>query len=87
MFGKCRVCEEKDKRIQDLKEQIRFNQSQLVPTSPVSHYELENDFISSGGGEEQIVPPSQLQVEANKKLQEELEQIQHEQDSILSGSY
>lgn len=78
MFFKCRVCEEKDKRIQDLHLQIRdLRQLSMPDTSKLSLVAIESDAVLSGH-EEQI---------SISMTEEEAELTQREQDRILSGTY
>lgn len=87
MFGACKVCLEKDKRIADLKEQIKALNLQLIPTPQTKYYEMEQDFALSGGGEETVRTPTSITAEDEKQRDERLALIQLEQDQILSGSY
>lgn len=87
MFGTCKVCLEKDKRIADLKEQIVALNLQLVPTQQTRHYEMEQDFVLDGGGDEVHPTPTPISEEAQKSRDEQLALIQLEQDMLLSGSY
>ena len=80
MFGKkCKVCEEKDKRIQDLKEQLQAYRDVLNPPPRINKYELEETAVLNGGGQE--IDPARV-------LQEELqaEVLRQEVDNILSGN-
>lgn len=83
MFGPCKVCAEKDKRIDDLKEQIQALKLIITPSTKVSHYEVEQDILLSGGGEEER--PKPISDEAKTKADEQLRLIQLEESMILSG--
>lgn len=85
MFGPCKVCAEKDKRILNLEDQILYFKSVLHPEPKTKKYEMETDFIMDGGGREQLATP--ISQEAQAKMDEQLQAIQDEQDKILSGTY
>lgn len=78
---KCKVCLEKEKRIDEFKEQIAYLKSLLAPTQPVTKYELESDNLMNGGGAETIAS-EHSEEEAAKELE-----IQIEHDRILAGTY
>lgn len=84
MFGKCKVCEEKDKRILDLKEEIGNLRLTLNPPPRVAtlRYELEQDNILNGANGETITSPVDIEAEAKENLR-----LQSEQDAILTGNY
>lgn len=84
MFGKCKVCEEKDKRIEDLKAEIaHFRTIQNPPPrQAVLRYEMEADNLLTGGNSETLKSPIDLEAEAK-----ELARLQAEQDRILTGNY
>lgn len=79
MFGKCKCCEEKEKRIAELKEHLSYFKAVLHPEPKARSYrietEMETDMVLDGGGKEQI----DLEAE-----QRENERIQKEQDFIFS---
>lgn len=88
MFGKCRVCAEKDKqigdkdsRIADLKAQIEDLRSLVLPKNTpgvIPLVSLEADAIMSGKDEAIEIPDAQ---------RAELDEIQSEATRILSGTY
>lgn len=79
MFN-CKVCEEKEKRIQELKEQIAYFRSVLNPPPRINKYELQEDLVLSGGGQEEIDPATVV------AEQVENDRIQRETDFIFSGN-
>lgn len=87
MFGPCKVCAEKDKRIADLKEQIKSLNLQLIPTPQTRRYEMEQDFVMEGGGDEVGYTPVSISAEDQKTRDEQAALLQYEADAILSGSY
>ncbi len=81
MIFKCRVCEEKDKRIADLAEQVEFLRRLALPPRPDSAslplVELEANAILNGSSDPILVDPtSQSQ-----------EEIDSEAARLLSGQY
>ena len=81
MLFQCRVCLERDKRINDLRDEISTlrklvlsERTQAVP----SEVEQEADNVISGSPE--IAPPTNSE-------QRELEIIQSEAQKLLSGTY
>lgn len=90
MFGKCKVCSEKDKRIADLQEQILHLRELCVPQSNPYNEPLvsrEADATLSASTEMLTVPASQeKEVQEYKKAQEE-DEIISERDRLLSGTY
>lgn len=82
MLFKCRVCEEKDKRIADLNNQIRFLRDQLVIDNSAENTPLpllEADGILSAQQHVLDVPA----FAENRQYEEE----RSERDRILSGTY
>lgn len=80
MFGPCKICLEKDKRIEDLKaDNARLwalsNPNRLTVTVPSIHQEA--DRIMSGGHDSQSVPEADPETQA----------IIDEANRILSGNY
>lgn len=76
MFGTCKVCQEKDRRILDLQEQISTLRSMAFPSPMQIHVpqvQLEADKMLSGDDIETGIPG--------------LEQEESERDRILSGNY
>lgn len=78
----CKVCAEKSERIQDLKAQIQFLQSQLgsSPTAEQSMTNMEADAVLSGLQHEVVIP---TQVSDEQVIVDVL----RERDRLLSGSY
>lgn len=76
---KCKICIEKDKRIEDLKEQILNLRLTLNPPPRINKYELEETVVMNGGGQ-QVVTQEDLEAE-----ERENEKIQRESDFIFSG--
>lgn len=84
MFGRCKICAEKDARISDLKEALnKFTALMSPPRSPMplhaSDVEVEADLLLSGKDEV-----------LNPYTPEELKQMQDEADeasSLLAGTY
>lgn len=78
----CKVCPEKDNRIEDLKEQIQYLRAVLNPPisklAPVESVNLQQDMILDGGGQEEIDPlvdPA------------ESPEVLAERSAMLSGTY
>lgn len=78
MFS-CRVCKEKDKRLEDLQKQMDFLKSMLQPNMNSVHAEAETNFIMNGASEEQL--------SLSEEQQARLEKEQYEAAVILSGTY
>lgn len=78
---KCRVCEEKDKRVSDLKEQIEYLRNLLNPPTKKLEYvepvNLQQDMILEGGGQEEIDPLNNI----------ESPEVLAERAAMLSGTY
>jgi hypothetical protein len=79
---KCRVCEEKDRRIVDLKSQLDDLRRLVLPPNhsagfihPIS---VEADAILSGQQEPITLSPEQ---------EKEFDELQREADAILAGNY
>ena len=81
---KCKVCLEKDLRIVELKEQIAYFKNILNPPPRINKYELQEDLIMDGGGQE-IIPIEDAVVEKAKAI--EAEEARREEDRILTGNY
>lgn len=78
MLFKCRVCAEKDKRIQDLLGQIADLRKLAIPdTSKISLVSLESDAVMSGHDE-------QIPIEIRE---DEALESSYERDRLLSGTY
>ncbi len=78
----CKVCKEKEKRIDELKEQISYFKNVLHPKDTRVTYippqNLEEDALLSGGLQEESVLP-QDQIESPEVLAE--------REAMLSGTY
>lgn len=81
---KCRVCQEKDLRITELKEQIQFLKNQLNPPPKVQHYELQQDLLLEGGANEEVTPEQEIDDKAEEVLNDILAR---EQDVLFTGNY
>lgn len=79
----CSACKEKNERIGDLKDQIVFLRGMLNPPQKVNKYEIEEDVILSGGGEEERATPISEE-DLNEKAKQ-VRLIQLEENQILSG--
>lgn len=78
MFGKCKICAEKELRILELKEQIAYFKSVLNPPPRVNTYELQEDMLLEGGSKEEIDEKAEAL---------ENEKIRRETDIIFSGNF
>lgn len=76
----CSLCLEKDNRIEDLKEQIRYYRSVLNPPPKITKYELEETAVLNGGGQQ--IDPAQMEQEEVQN-----EETRRELDSLFSGNY
>lgn len=92
----CSVCAEKDKRIEDLKNQITRMEALVFPQNSqddIPVLEFEADAILSGSPETVATPavkdPAVLRIqqEAAQKLRQKEEDIASEAARILSGTY
>lgn len=77
----CKVCKEKELRISELKEQLRYFKELLHPTPIARSYQMadeaEQELVLEGGGKDEI----DLEAEAIEN-----ERIRREQDVIFSGN-
>jgi len=82
MLFTCKVCAEKDERIEDLKNQIQFLRAMLAPREDVSvsAQQLEADAVLSAQQHIVNIPLTQEQL-----IQAEEER--RERDRLLSGTY
>jgi hypothetical protein len=87
MFGKCKVCQEKEKRIHDLMDQITHLRKMVYPKAspgrlPLVH--LEADKVMSVSDEPTEITPSQY-----AELQElnGHDEVNAEAHRILTGTY
>ena len=78
---KCKVCSEKDKRIQDLRDEIVNLRKLVFPANDPTHIpalSMELDSVLSG--KEDMIPLNRVQ-------SEEFERAIAERDALLSGNY
>lgn len=82
-FFSCKVCAEKQARIDDLKAQIKFLQSQVAapPSLEAEANAMEADAVLSALQHEVVI---QEQPVIDPK---ELDEARRERDRLLSGSY
>lgn len=81
MFGRCKVCQEKDLRIVELQAQVDLLRALVAPPASASRIPIlqaESDAILSGR-DEAITPTAEQQ--------RELERIESEANRIFSGTY
>ncbi len=79
---KCKICKEKDERISELKDQITYFKSLLNPAPRINKFELQEDLLLEGGGQE--TDPTPVDEEAERI---ENERIQRESDFIFSTNF
>lgn len=85
MFGKCRVCAEKDKRIVSLEEQVTFLRGLVHPA-------VDNSFIPQANSEANEIldnttaPPVRIESYADAVVLLSVEEA-IERDQLLSGNY
>lgn len=81
MFFKCKVCNEKDQRIAELKERIAFLEYYIQPTKadPLP-YAIEAQKILEGS----MAPVIDLSKPSKDKL-DEMRKIKMEEEKMLSG--
>ncbi len=83
MMFKCSVCEEKDRRVEDLKEQISYLRNllnppvQAMPSLPEIQ-NIQQDMILDGGGTEEVNLPDTIL---------ETPEVLAERSAMLSGTY
>jgi hypothetical protein len=93
MFGPCKVCAEKDKRVSSLEAEITFLRSLVRPDAPKNAHrptaeQLEADALFSGQTSQiYIDEQSRLIEDPSPRLSAEEEAAVAERDAILSGSY
>lgn len=93
MFGPCKVCAEKDKRVSSQETEIAFLRSLVRPDVPkdahqVTADQLEADALFSGQTNEIIIDEESRQLErSHTQLSAEDVAALIERDQILSGSY
>lgn len=81
MFGRCKICTEKDLRIATLEAQVHLLTTLVAPPASASRIpilQVESDAILSGRDEAIDPTPDQ---------QRELERIESEANRIFSGTY
>lgn len=93
MFGTCKVCAEKDKRVSSLEHEIAFLRNLVRPDAPKNAHrataeQLEADALFSGQTDEIIIDEESRQLErSHAQLSAEDVAALIERDQILSGSY
>jgi hypothetical protein len=93
VFGPCKVCAEKDKRVSSLETEIAFLRSLVRPDAPkdanrITADQLEADALFSGQTNEIIIDEQSRQLErSHTQLSAEDEAALIERDQILQGSY
>jgi len=81
MFGPCKICIEKEKRIEELKEEVEFLRAMLLPNSNGKIVNLEANNILSGSQAMIDIPEY-----GNDKIREQ-EEINREAERIMNGTY
>jgi hypothetical protein len=83
---KCKVCAEKDRRIADLQEQIKFLRSYQTPSHPtqVEARDLEADSLLSGKNDVIEITGHNIAAETES---ENVDDVISERDRILTGTY
>lgn len=81
MWGKCKVCAEKDNRISDLKKEIEFLKRLSSPSPTIPLLDIEASKILEGASE----PVSNIEEEVRDLSSEE--SIEQEASNILMGNY
>lgn len=84
MFGKCKVCQEKDKRIAELRDQILHLRSLVYPVNDGLTISKPDEFETI---DQNLYVMDQEMVDLQQQQQEELEEVIRERDRILSGQY
>lgn len=81
MFN-CKVCVERNLRVQDLQKEIEFLKKLVSPSTTVlPSFDLEMNRLLEGGGQEQ--PEEEITEEEVARLAD----IEREATSILTGTY
>lgn len=84
MFGPCKVCAEKDKRVSSLESEIAFLRNLVRPpvnNSRISSLEYEADGVVSG-------VTDQIEIQTYQQASADEDQaILEERNAILSGNY
>lgn len=84
MFGSCKVCAEKEKRITAIEAEVLFLRSLVQP--PVNNSHIPDAVQEANGILDVLDQPIQVQTHSAATL-EEAEAILRERDNILSGNY
>lgn len=93
MFGKCKVCVEKDKRISNLESEIVFLRTLIRPDRPKHTLENEAQSVEAdavlGGHSTQIIIDEKSQYVNSylPRLSKEDEAAAIEREALLNGSY
>lgn len=85
MFGKCKVCEEKDKRIRELKEQVVHLRSLTYPSQ--DFYTNTSDAFADDIKEVVQQPIDQELSDIQQEHDRQAREILSERDRLLSGEY
>lgn len=80
MFGKCKVCLEKDQRIADLKARVAFLEGYI---SPVKHVEPLIEHLSTQAGTQPVIDITDIEPIQNPNSERDAAEALE----ILSGSY
>jgi hypothetical protein len=81
---KCKACPEKDARIKELKEQILYLRSLVLPVNdPYNPPLIEQEADKAMSASDQPIVATEEQYEELKKLDDTLS----ERDKLLSGNY
>lgn len=79
MFGRCKVCEQKDLRIEELKAQIDFLKVMLQPSAMPTAVNIEANKILDGSS----MPV--IEVQSNIDLDQQRIELEREATRILTG--
>lgn len=83
MFGACKVCVEKDRRIADLKEEIRYHRS-LFKSPDTSPAAIELNTVLDGASNQTEALPV---VNVPDNDVDERAEAEREFDRVISGNY
>ncbi len=84
MFGPCKVCAEKDKRISSLEDQVAFLRALARP--PVNNFIIPDNNLEANGMLDATDQQIQIQTYADATLKLSEEELR-ERQAILDGSY